>query len=210
MDFKTITSRLEERLKLPLPGSIAHEKMRATPVGNLNPFFEHKSPPKPGSVLILFYPDDDRVCFPLTKRSDYLGTHGGQVSLPGGKREGTETEIETALRENEEEVGVPRQDIRVLGRLTNFFVIPSNFLVAPIVGMVDKKPKFVLEPVEVVRILKGDLEELVKDDAVQEKEILVARRFQMHAPYFEIDNEIVWGATAMMLNELRMIVREIL
>jgi 8-oxo-dGTP pyrophosphatase MutT (NUDIX family) len=154
------------------------------------------------------YEEGGIVKFPLTKRPDYLGAHGGQVSLPGGKKEPGETEIETALREGEEEIGVQRSNIRVIGRLTDFFVIPSNFLIAPIVAYMDEVPKFKPQASEVERILNGRIDQLIREDAVHQKEILAAKMYPMLAPHFLIDNEIVWGATAMMLNELRMILIE--
>lgn len=205
MKLSSVVDFLSDRLKKPLPGGAAHEPMRATPVGPVKPKFEHKSPPKPGSVLILLYEEGGEIKFPLTKRPDYLGAHGGQVSLPGGKKEKDETEIETALREGEEEIGIQSSSVQVIGRLSDFFVIPSNFLIAPIVGYVDQAPNFTPQQSEVERILKGNLDQLIREDAVHEKEILAAKVYPMFAPHFLIDNEIVWGATAMMLNELRMI-----
>lgn len=208
-DFDAFVSHLEKRLRLPLPGAAAHEPMRATPVGNVRPKFDHVSPPKPGSVLILLYPDQGAVKFPLTLRPDYGGTHSGQVSLPGGKAEAGETYVQTALRECEEEIGVRKEGIRVIGRLTDFFVIPSNFIVVPVVGVIERRPAFTADATEVVRILEGDVAALAGADAVKEKEITVANRFQMLAPHFEIDGQVVWGATAMMLNEFRVVVQSI-
>lgn len=208
MKLSSVVDFLSDRLKKPLPGGIAHEPMRATPVGPIKPKFEHKTPPKPGSVLILLYEEDGSVKFPLTKRPDYLGAHGGQVSLPGGKKEKGETEVETALREGEEEIGIQSSSVKVIGRLSDFFVIPSNFLIVPIVGYVERVPMFIPQQSEVERILKGNLDQILRDDAVHEKEILAAKMYPMFAPHFLIDNEIVWGATAMMLNELRTILRD--
>ena len=200
---------LEQRLKLSLPGLRAHEPLRATPIGIIKPKFDHPLPPKPGSVLILLYQDGDSLKFPLTKRPEYLGAHSGQVSLPGGKAEGNEDEIQAALRETEEEIGVSRSEIRVLGKLSKFFVIPSNFMVTPVIGYLNQKPKFIPQASEVTRIIEGDVANLIKDDAIQVKEILAAKLYPMLAPHFEFESEIVWGATAMMLNEFREIVREI-
>src|ERR1043165_9944766 len=121
IDFKIFISRLAGRLELPLPGPSAHEPMRAMPSGNLKPDFQHKLPPKPGSVLILLYPDEGKIKFPLTKRAEYNGAHSGQVSFPGGKSEGDESRIDTALREGEEEIGIIRSDITVVGKLSEFF-----------------------------------------------------------------------------------------
>ncbi|HEY0651683.1 MAG TPA: CoA pyrophosphatase [Chryseosolibacter sp.] len=201
---------LYERLQHPLPGGDAHELFRAQPVGDVKPLFDHKLPPKPGGVIILLYEEDGKIRFPLTKRAEYTGAHSGQVSLPGGKSEPGEDVITTALRECEEEIGIDRGAINVLGRLSDFFVMPSNFMVTPVVASVNGRALFKPDPHEVVRIIRADLDDIVKDEAMKQKEILAAGRFRMNAPHFEIEGEVVWGATAMMVNELRMILREIL
>lgn len=200
---------LKERLKHNLPGSAAHAPLRATPTGLVRPKFEHKSPPRPGSVLILLYPDHGQIRFPLTQRQDYPGAHGGQVSLPGGKAEPGEDYLTTALREAQEEIGVNKDDLTVIGRLTDFFVVPSNYLITPVVAVTKTKPMFRPDPVEVARILEGNLGDLLKSDAIQTKEIVAAKIYPMIAPHFEIEGEVVWGATAMMLNELRMVLQEL-
>jgi len=210
IDFNDLVHQLEARLHQPLPGPLAHEKLRAIPVGKTIPKFAHKDPPKPGSVLIVLYPDADRILLPLIKRPDYSGLHSGQVSFPGGKAEAGENAIETALREGNEEIGININSINVLGKLSDFFVIPSNFMVTPIVAYTERKPILKADPIEVARILHGDLASVLPDSAVLEKEITVANLYQMKAPHFEIENEVVWGATAMMLNELRILLKEIL
>jgi 8-oxo-dGTP pyrophosphatase MutT (NUDIX family) len=205
----SLSGRLSKRLNQPLPGSVAHEPLRATPIGAIRPKFEHQRPPRPGSVLILLYEEDGKIKFPLTKRPEYLGAHGGQISLPGGKAEPGENFIQTALREGEEEIGVHSDRLKVIGRLSDFFVIPSNFMIVPVVAYSLTKPRFVPQESEVVKIIEGNLDELIMDDAIQSKEILAAKMYPMLAPHFLIEDEIVWGATAMMLNELRMLVREV-
>jgi 8-oxo-dGTP pyrophosphatase MutT (NUDIX family) len=208
--YSRLIEKLSFRLTQALPSALAHDALRAIPVGNVIPKFEHKLPPKPGSVLILLYEDAGRISFPLIKRAEYNGAHSGQVSLPGGKAEPGEDSIQTALREAEEEIGIDGREVNVIGRLSDFFVIPSNFLVTPVVASVMGVPEFRPDPYEVVRILKGDILDLVREDAVKVKEIVASGRFRMNAPHFEIENEVVWGATAMMLNELRFVIREVL
>ncbi len=210
VDFELFITKLTNRLRLPLPGPEAHEPLRATPIGTLRPSFEHRIPPKPGSVLILLYPEDGQIKFPLTQRAEYAGAHSGQISLPGGKAEMGESIEQTALREGEEEIGIHLAQVEIIGRLSEFFVIPSNFIVTPVVAFQRIKPVFTPDPIEVVRVLEGTIESLLREDAVQKKEITAARVYQLMAPHFLIDNQMVWGATAMMLNELRMILREIL
>jgi 8-oxo-dGTP pyrophosphatase MutT (NUDIX family) len=210
MIFSEIIDRLKDRLLDPLPGDSAHAPMRALPIGDLFPRFDHNLPPKPGGVMILLYEDDaGSIRFPLIKRQEYTGAHSGQVSLPGGKAEPGEDPIQTALRECEEEIGVDKNTLIVLGRLTNFFVIPSNFIITPVVAIADSPPVFKPDPYEVARILSFPLSGLLNEDAIKQKEIIAAGKFRMMAPHFEIDGEIVWGATAMMLNEFRTILRDI-
>lgn len=210
IDFEKLIKGLEDRLKRPLPGPMAHEKMRAIPVGSKFPRFEHKQPPRPGSVLVVLYPDQDKILFPLIKRPDYKGLHSGQVSFPGGKAEKGENAIEVALREGNEEIGIDTKQIHIIGRLSNFFVIPSNFMVTPIVGFTSKRPSLIADPFEVAKILHGDIQSILPEDALQEQEILAGDVYPMKAPHFKIENEIVWGATAMMLNEFRMVLNEVI
>ena len=193
-----------------LPSALAHDPLRAIPVGALKPKFKSEHAPRPGSVLILLYEANGEIMFPLIKRPDYQGAHGGQVSLPGGKTEPGEDAIQTALRETHEEIGVRGEEVEILGRLTEFHVIPSNFMITPVVGTIRTIPSFIPDPFEVSKILNGRIKELIRDDAVATTEILAAGQYRLRAPHFQIDGEIVWGATAMMLNEFRLILREIL
>jgi 8-oxo-dGTP pyrophosphatase MutT (NUDIX family) len=208
--YAALINNLIQRLKLELPSALAHDPLRAIPVGTIKPKFKPALPPRPGSVLVLLYEENGDIKFPLIKRPDYQGTHGGQVSLPGGKTEPGEDSIETALRETHEEIGVPGQDVEILGRLSEFHVIPSNYMITPVVGTIRTVPNFIPDPFEVSRILNGSIKALIKDDAVATTEILAAGQYRLRAPHFQIDGEIVWGATAMMLNEFRFILREIL
>jgi 8-oxo-dGTP pyrophosphatase MutT (NUDIX family) len=208
MTISKIESFLKSRLASPLPGNEAHSAMRARALDNSFPAFTHKLPPRPGAVLILLYQDEDRVCFPIIRRQEYVGAHSGQVSLPGGKTETGETPVETALRETEEEIGVDRRLPNVIGQLSNFFVIPSNFVITPVVATIDHIPIFKPDPHEVAAILSADLNTLLDDEAILEAEIMAAGQYKMMAPHFMFDGAMVWGATAMILNEFRQTLRE--
>ena len=209
MSLAELIQELDKRLKDPLPGTTAHELLRARPVSGQFPDFGHKLPPKPGSVLILLYEENGVIKLPLTKRATYKGTHSAQISFPGGKTEAGENAIQTALREAEEEIGIHQAEVQVIGQLTNFDVIPSNFIVTPIVGSLSYVPVFKPDPREVDKIIYAELTDLIREDAVYEEEILAGGLYPMIAPHFLIENEIVWGATAMMLNEFRTVVRGI-
>ncbi len=203
MNLKQVIDTLELRLRWPLPAAAAHEALRARPVRGAFPDFGHTLPPKPGSVLILLYEQEGTVRFPLIKRSAYKGAHSAQVSFPGGKAEAGENVIEAALRESQEEIGIARQHIEIIGQLSDFNVIPSNFLVTPVIGTLSYVPVLSPDPREVDKIIYANVDELLRDDAIHEQEILAAGTYPMIAPHFLVENEIVWGATAMMLNEFR-------
>lgn len=202
--------RLSTRLLQTLPAATAHEPLRAIPIGSKLPDFKHALPPKPGSVMILLFEDNGHIRFPLIKRPEYTGAHSGQVSFPGGKAEDGEDPIDTALRECEEEIGVNGKDIHILGRLSEFYVVPSNFMVTPVVARIDYPPIFQPDPHEVAKVMFGNLHDLLQADAVKVRDIVAAGTFQMRAPHFEVEGEVVWGATAMILNELREVLRELL
>lgn len=203
MNIEQLSEFFRVRLRQPLPGPLAHEVMRATPIGIDLPDFSHQLPPKPGSVMILMYPSIQGIMFPLIKRPVYTGAHSGQISLPGGKAEAGEDAIECALRECEEEIGVAPEMIDVIGQLSEFYVIPSNFMVTPVVGICKVQPEFRPDQREVDKVITAALEALIAEEAIRTQEILAAGRFRMEAPHFIFEEEIVWGATAMMLNELR-------
>lgn len=204
MKLDSIVDRLERRLQMPLPGEEAHAPFRATPIGKLKPIFKHESAPRPGSVVILLYEDEGRVKFPLIKRSTYNGAHSNQVSLPGGKAEPLESYLQAALRETEEEIGINRNEIRVVGTLSELFVIPSNFLVTPVVAIA-QHPKFIPDAREVAKILHADLGPFLEGQNIHQKKLVAPGGFELQTPYFSLqeEEEMVWGATAMILNELR-------
>lgn len=209
MKFSELCLKLKDRLLLSLPGQEAHDIFRATPVGDVRPLFDHKHPPRPGGVIILLYEHDGEIRFPLIKRPEYVGAHGGQISLPGGKAEQGEDAVATALRECEEEIGVTPDSGNVLGKLSDFLVIPSNYLVTPIIAFMPSRPVFKPDSFEVSRVIEARLEDILAENAVKQKEILAAGKYRMLAPHFEIENEVVWGATAMMLNEFRVVLKGI-
>lgn len=208
MKLEDLIERLELAFRQPLPGASAHNLVRAVPISEVRPEFRSTVPPKRGGVLILFYEDKNLVRFPLIKRPAYPGIHGGQVSLPGGKAEPGEEPVATALREGEEEIGIDRSAVKVIGQLSEFHVIPSNFVVNPVIAVSETKPLFTPDPREVERILIGEMDALLDAGAVRTKEIIVGGTYRLNAPHFEVDNEMVWGATAMILNELRIMLRQ--
>lgn len=209
MNLEVLASQLTTRLASPLPGDAAHQLMRARALDGNFPGFTHKLPPKPGAVMILLYQEGDAVRFPIIRRQVYPGAHSGQISLPGGKTERGESSIVTALRETHEEIGVDPDTPCVIGALSDFFVGASNFMITPIVATLDHIPTFHPDAHEVAAVLSADLASLLDDHAILEAEIVAAGNYKMMAPHFLLDNAVVWGATAMILNEFRTILRDL-
>ncbi len=209
LNDKFITD-LVERLKQPLPGAKAHEPMRAIPKGSVLPNFNFKEAPRKGAVLILLYPDKQQLLFPLIKRATYKGVHSGQIALPGGKSEpGDKNILDTALREAEEEIGINKSKVEIIGQLSDFFVMPSNFMVSPVIGFMAERPKYIPDPTEVEKVLDASLQQIIYEESVLRKTIMAGGIYEMDAPCFEVAGETVWGATAMILNELRIILKGI-
>lgn len=203
MRLETVVHHLETKLKNPLPGRQGQITMAPQPINEAR-FAQHdQKNARKGAVLLLLYPGLGGCTVPFIKRPEYDGTHSGQVSLPGGKWEPQDQNLqETALRETEEEIGVDKGQIKLIGKLSNLFIPPSNFLVTPYIGFTDSLPHFKPDPREVSRIIHCRFEELVDHRIRKETELKLHSGHQVMAPYFDIDEEVVWGATAMILGEL--------
>ena len=156
-------------------------------------------------VLALFYPDDnDCARLLLTKRPEAMNKHAGQVAFPGGRREGGESLEETALRETEEEVLIPSEDVNMLGALTSLYIPPSNFCVHPFVGTIDYTPDLSVQTEEVAVVFGVPPELLTSRKARMTMNMLVGDT-KREIPYFAFNGHVVWGATAMMLAELAVV-----
>jgi 8-oxo-dGTP pyrophosphatase MutT (NUDIX family) len=132
------------------------------------------------------------------------------VSFPGGGAEPEDTDlVQTALREAFEEIGVPADRVRVLGKLSELYIPPSNFLVTPVVGYLDFRPDFIADTEEVDHIIEVPLTELLSPNCLTEKEIVIFPDVRLNVPCYYARENIIWGATAMMLSELIETIRTI-
>jgi 8-oxo-dGTP pyrophosphatase MutT (NUDIX family) len=160
--------------------------------------------PRKAAVLALFYPNkNNETCFLLTERATYKGTHSAQISFPGGKFDVNDKNLEeTALRETFEEVGVSKNEIEIIREITDVYIPPSNFLATPFISFCNYEPLFKTnyEVEEVFSILLTDL----LDNANLTTRILnTSYMKEVEVPCFLLNNKIVWGATAMMLSEIK-------
>ncbi len=183
-----------------LPGLDAQVRMAPRPRRGWRPE-QRADRVRVAAALVLLYPRDGRPHLLLTVRAGDLRRHSGQVSFPGGAIEPGEAIASAALREAAEEVGLDPSIVRVLGPLTPLHIPVSDFIVHPIVGVMDRTPEFAHAAAEVARVLQVPIDELL-DPARVHLTTRMRGDELVEVPYFDLGGEIVWGATAMMLSEL--------
>lgn len=196
---------LEEKLNNGnLPGRASQIKMAPEPVDERNPEREMEAPDhaSASSVLILIFPNsEEELELILTLRTSNIN-HGGQLSFPGGRAEDGETEVETALREANEEIGINTADVQIAGSLSKLYVAHSNNYVTPVVGFLDYVPELILNPAEVEEAFSVELESLLgkKNLTVENWDLRGQATYKV--PYWDVHRVPLWGATAMILSEL--------
>jgi 8-oxo-dGTP pyrophosphatase MutT (NUDIX family) len=198
--FNKFISQLSQRLQNPLPGKDAHAKMASS--SKLKLMSEPNEKTRKSAILILFYPYQDEIYLPLILRPAYDGVHGGQMAFPGGGIEKEDENLNrTALRESQEEIGIKAIDITVLGQMTELFIPPSNFTVLPVIGFISYRPDFYPDAREVDKMFEISLNE-IQNPAIISRKIINVRGYDIDAPHYNIQENVVWGATAMMVSEL--------
>lgn len=162
------------------------------------------SNPKKAAVLALFYPNENNeTCFLLTQRARYNGTHSAQISFPGGKIEASDKNLaQTALRETFEEVGIKQELITIVREITDVYIPPSNFLATPFLAYSEQKPLLSINH-EVDHTFDVKLADLLDDTNISSINITTSYANKVDVPCFKLNNYIVWGATAMILNEIK-------
>jgi 8-oxo-dGTP pyrophosphatase MutT (NUDIX family) len=199
--FAGFLEQLRRDLASPLPGPQAQYAMAPAPRTGAEMDNQPLPDARMGGVLLLLFPRDNALTVPLILRPTYRGVHSGQVAFPGGGREDGDPDIiATALREAHEEIGIDPQTVEVLGQLSPLYVYPSNYLVHPVVGWTDREPELVIDEHEVAQLILAPLTELL-DPASRQSDIWQLRGRTATVPFFRIQEQIIWGATAMMLSE---------
>jgi 8-oxo-dGTP pyrophosphatase MutT (NUDIX family) len=167
---------------------------------------------KRAGVLALFYPDlKGQTTFVLILRKTYKGIHSAQVGFPGGKLEKQDTSLQdAAVRETFEEVGVPINQIKVVCELSQVYIPPSNFYVQPFMGISKITPNFIKQENEVEAILEIPLRHFLDDKYMITNKVSTSYSIDVEVPAFKLNNHIVWGATAMMLSEIKDLLKELL
>ena len=206
----TVTpDQIQATLRQPLPGLPAMVQMAPIPRPLFPPTPDHQ--PRKGGVLVLLYPREPggELHLVLTRRTDTVASHQGQISLPGGSVDpGDPSTAHTALREACEEIGVCEEDVRLLGSLTPLYIPPSDFRIYPHVAYVSHRPHFCPQPGEVAELLEVPLSHFLDPCNVAIEDWTI-RGEPRRVPFFDVHGYKVWGATAMVLAELAAVVASI-
>lgn len=204
IEAEELYSTLQKCMDNPLPGEKAQASM--LPEGrSLEPATRS---PRPAAVLLLLYPKQDQWHTVFIKRNEYPGHHSGQVSFPGGKRDGNDKDLAgTAIREAKEETGIDESGIRLAGPLSPLHIPVSGFHVHPFVGMLFNTPYFRPDPTEVQYLIETPVRDLL-NPAIRKVTNMVIREKEVKVPYYQVKDEIIWGATAMILAEFLALCRK--
>ncbi|KAB7531683.1 NUDIX domain-containing protein [Flagellimonas olearia] len=210
IDFSEIALKIKD---LPLPGEESHYKMSPElRVQWLKSNKVEEIKTKKAGVMALFYPDvEQEARLLLILRKAYEGVHSNQVGFPGGKVEREDRDLlDTALRETHEEVGVVPTSVEVIKELSNVYIPPSNFMVTPFMGIYPEPEPFVLQETEVERLVEVYVKDFLDDANLIEEILTTSYAKNIRVPAYKLNGYTVWGATAMMLSEIRELLRQVL
>ncbi len=211
MNFETFMALVPKLANSPLPGEESHLKMappeRRELMQNIDPASFN---PRQAAVLALVFPKGERAALALIRRNSYKGVHSSQIALPGGKIERDDASaLYAALRETEEEIGVDRSLVQLVAPLSPVYIPPSNFSVSPFLAFCERSPVFIPDPREVSEIIEMPLEILLDQSSVQLKRMPTSYSEAIDVPCFAFGPYHIWGATAMMLSELRDVLKNL-
>lgn len=213
MNFDDFLISLPKVKNLPLPAQVSQLKM--SPPFRLELIEMSKDKIKSANkagVMALFYPDkQQQTRLVLILRNTYNGVHSAQIGFPGGKFEPNDVSLKkTAIRETSEEIGIPEQSIQVIRQLTEVYIPPSNFYVQPFLGIIKKKPTFIKQDDEVEEVIEVLLDHFIDDTNVISTSVETSYNIKVEVPAYRLNDHIVWGATAMMLSEIKDLLKNVM
>jgi len=207
--IQSIKKFLKLRLKKKLPGMRAQEKM--SPISVSEDIYKKyiKKDVNIGSVLIIFYSINEQLYFPLIERTKNVKYHSKQISFPGGKFEESDNNLSyTAIRETKEEIGLLPSNLVLLGSLTKLYIPASNFEITPFIAIHEIKPDFKLNKEEVDNLIEVPLKSIFDKRNISKKKMKLSIGKTLDCPFFNLNGYVVWGATAMILSELSIILKK--
>lgn len=210
--FEEFAKNLMREIQKDLPGFSAQKIM--APLGRKPPleYLKENVVPKRSAVLILLYPKINPYSIKtvlIQRPENEGGNHAGQISFPGGGVNDLDKDLsETALREAEEEIGIDRSRVSILGELSPLYIPVSNFMVHPFVAISSEAPLFRLHTKEVQEVIEVELDELTSEKNVGSvTRFIKIRNETTEVPCYNVNGKIIWGATAMIISELGEIIR---
>ncbi len=212
MNFDLFFKAIPNVLNVELPATSSHIKM--APLERVKMIEENNydySLVRKAAVMMLFYPKNDTTYLVLIVRNSYPGIHSSQIAFPGGKVEEIDFDLrQTALRETFEEIGIHPNDVHIIRDFSSIYIPPSNFLVYPFLGISTKELVFNIQVEEVAGIIELPLSVLLDDSIIGTKSLETSYANFVEVPVFQIEEHTVWGATAMMLSELKDVLKMVL
>ncbi len=198
--------RLLEELSF-LPGISAHKKFYPLRFENI----EKPKEVKLSAIGVHFFERETEICFILIERSEYDGHHSKQIAFPGGKKELFDSNLEeTARRETIEEINIEMKQAKLIGQITPVYIPVSNFEVYPYLFWHEVIPNFDLSSREVNDIFIVNCAELLDDENLTEVDIEISKNSKLKkVPCFRLQNKIVWGATALILSEIKELLKRL-
>ncbi|WP_347925163.1 CoA pyrophosphatase [Pontimicrobium sp. SW4] len=213
MNFDEFLVSLSKIKNIPLPAEASQFKMSPPFRRELvKEYKDQMKDAKRAGVLALFYPNNlQETHLVLILRKTYKGVHSAQIGFPGGKYEDDDKTLKhTAVRETWEEIGVLDHKIEVVKKMTEIYIPPSNFYVQPYIGIVTETPQFVKQDEEVEDIIEVPLTHFLDETIVVTKPVATSYTVKIDVPAFQLNGHIVWGATAMMLSEIKDVLKAVL
>ena len=213
MNFDTFLKSVSKIENIELPGESSQIKMSPPFRLELMELYKvAKKTSKRAGVLILFYPNNQQQThLVLILRKAYEGVHSAQVGFPGGKIEKKDPSIEhAAIRETFEEIGVPTHEMKILKRLTELYIPPSNYTVYPFLGIAFSTPNFIIQEKEVESVIEVSLTHFLNEPNIITTSVSTSYKIKAEVPAFLINGHVVWGATAMMLSELKDLLKQVI
>ncbi|MBS3818990.1 CoA pyrophosphatase [bacterium] len=201
MSVSKIFHSLQNELKGSKPGIKAQLKMSTHPRPGHTLYQKVQSSSVQAGVLLVLYPKKKGFYLVLTRRTRGMYHHQSQISFPGGRREKGESFEQAALRETKEELGIPPEYLRIVGRLTPLYIPPSNHCIHPVVSVTEKSPPFRPSPDEVSEVIEIPVNHLLDEKNVY-REVWNVDGNELKVPFYLYKGNKIWGATAMVLAEM--------
>ena len=211
MQYETFLELTSKIKNLELPGEHAHEIMSPPFRKQLaQKVLAKEKSAKKAAVMALFYPNPlNEAMLVLILRNSYKGVHSAQIGFPGGKIEPEDNSIKSAaLRETEEEIGISQNLVKVIRPMSPIYIPPSNFLVYPFLGTSYDFLKFKKQDEEVKDIIQVRVADFLSPKSVINTLVPTSYNIEVEVPAFKLNNHIVWGATAMMLSEIKVVLEQ--